>query len=305
MNNNKGPTLLIMAAGLGSRYGGVKQLDLIGPGGECIMEYSIFDAIKAGFEKLVFVIKKSFEKDFKEKISSKWEKFIEIEHVFQELEDLPGSFCLPKSRQKPWGTGHAILTARNSIQEPFTVINADDFYGREAFKVIADQLIQKNAPTDEHCLVAYQLQNTLSAFGSVSRGICTVKDNYLTSINEATHISKSNDVIYNESTENRYELSGKTLVSMNFWGFRPGIFEIMMQEFEQFLINNSNNPKAEFFIAYPLDKGLQNNQFSIKVLETTEKWMGVTYQNDKKFIQSGIMEKINKSIYPINLHALD
>ena len=301
MDNNKGPTLLIMAAGLGSRYGGIKQLDRIGPGGECIMEYSIFDAINAGFEKLVFVIKKSFEKEFSQKISNKWEKFIEIKHVFQEIDDVPKTFQIPFHREKPWGTGHAVLSARKMIHEPFTVINADDFYGPEAFKVIANQLKQKNIPENEHCLVAYQLNNTLSDFGSVSRGVCTVKNNFLTSIIEAMHIIKSGTIIYNETNNEKQILPADTLVSMNFWGFKPSIFEVMVEEFEQFLSSKGNDPKAEFFIAYPLDKGLQNRTFQIKVLKTNEKWMGVTYLDDKEYIKSGVLQKVQAGNYPIQL----
>jgi len=301
MDKNKGPTLLIMAAGLGSRYGGIKQLDRIGPGGECIMEYSIFDAIKAGFEKLVFVIKKSFEKEFSQKISNKWEKLIEIEHVFQEIGDVPQTFSLPPDRKKPWGTGHAVLSARHVIHGPFTVINADDFYGPEAFRMIANQLNQKNIPENEHCLVAYQLNNTLSDFGSVSRGICTVKNDFLTSISEATHIIKSDTIIYNETNAEKHVLPGDTLVSMNFWGFKPSVFEIMLEEFERFLNRKGNDPKAEFFIAYPLDKGLQNRTFHFKVLKTNEKWMGVTYLDDKEYIKSGILQKVQAGNYPIQL----
>lgn len=301
MDKYKGPTLLIMAAGLGSRYGGIKQLDHIGPGGECIMEYSIFDAINAGFEKLVFVIKKSFEKEFSQKISNKWEKFIEIEHVFQKLDDVPQTFDLPADRYKPWGTGHAVLSARNIIHDPFTVINADDFYGSEAFKVIANQLKQKNIPENEHCLVAYQLNNTLSEFGSVSRGICTVKDDFLTSITEATHIIKSDTTIYNECNNEKQVLSGDTLVSMNFWGFKPSVFEIMLEEFEGFLSSKGSDLNAEFFIAYPLDKGLQSQTFCVKVLKTNEKWMGVTYLDDKEYIKSGVLQKVQAGNYPIQL----
>ena len=301
MDKIKGPTLVIMAAGLGSRYGGIKQLDRIGPGGECIMEYSIFDAINAGFETLVFVIKKSFEAEFSQKISTKWEKFIEIKHVFQEIDDLPKTFKVPLHRKKPWGTGHAVLATRNAVNGSFTVINADDFYGPEAFKVIVNQLKQKNIPENEHCLVAYQLNNTLSEFGSVSRGICTVKNNFLTSIIEATHIKKSGDIIYNETNSEKQILPGDTLVSMNFWGFKPSIFDVMLEEFEQFLSNKGNDPKAEFFIAYPLDKGLQNKTFYIKVLKTNEKWMGVTYQDDKEFIKSGVIQKVQAGYYPNQL----
>jgi len=301
MNKNKGPTLLIMAAGLGSRYGGIKQLDQIGPGGECIMEYSIFDAINAGFEKLVFVIKKSFEKEFSQKISNKWEKFIEIEHVFQEIDDVPKTFNLPPDRKKPWGTGHAVLSARHIIRDPFTVINADDFYGLEAFKVIAKQLKQNNIPENEHCLVAYQLNNTLSDFGSVSRGICTVKNDFLTSIIEATHIIKSDTIIYNETNDEKQILPGDTLVSMNFWGFKPSVFDIMLEEFERFLSRKGNDLTAEFFIAYPLDKGLQNRTFNFKVLKTNEKWMGVTYLDDKEYIKRGVLQKVQAGNYPTQL----
>ena len=301
MDNNKGPTLLIMAAGLGSRYGGIKQLEQIGPSGECIMEYSIFDAIKTGFEKLVFVIKRSFEKDFTQKISNKWDKFIEIKHVFQEIDEVPESFKLPSQRQKPWGTGHAVLSSRHIIQEPFSVINADDFYGREAFRAIADHLKQKNIPENEHCLVAYQLINTLSEFGSVSRGVCTIKNDYLTSIKEATHINKIDNHIYNKVDNRQLILPEDTLVSMNFWGFKPSIFDVMVEAFEKFLIRKGDNPDAEFFIAYPLDMGLKNHIFSIKVLKTKEKWMGITYPEDKKNIQNGVLNKVRTEIYPEHL----
>lgn len=296
------PTLLILAAGMGSRYGGLKQIEPVGPNGETILEYSVFDAIRAGFGKVVFVIRESFAADFKERFESKLAGKIEIEYVYQEINKLPEGFQLPAGREKPWGTGHAVLMAKDAIKEPFAAINADDFYGAEAYKVIAD-FLKKSVGNDKYAMVGYQLNNTMSEFGSVSRGICvTDSHNHLTQITETHKIRQEANVILCESGNNEnVELTGKETVSMNFWGFHPSIFNNIENQFIEFLTNNIEVPKSEFYIPFVVFEMIQKNQISVEVLTANSPWFGVTYKDDKAYVMEQIQSLTNQGIYPKNL----
>jgi len=297
------PTLLILAAGLGSRYGGLKQLDQVGPSGETLMDYSIFDAIKAGFGKVVFVIRKSFEEDFKNYIFSKYTKYIPIDYVFQELDMLPDGYKLPEERIKPWGTGHAVLVAQNKIDTPFAVINADDFYGRDSFMAMSsflNALDQEN--TNTYCLLAFKLKNTLSEFGSVSRGLCFLdKNDYLINIEEHTKISISNNRIISEKDDKKFDLSEDAPVSMNLMGFTPSAFKYFRYYFNDFIDKNINELKAELYLPEVLSKIIKSGSGKVRVLPSNEKWFGVTYKEDKETVVVNISQMIEKGIYPKKL----
>lgn len=295
------PTLFVLAAGMGSRYGSLKQLDGLGPNGETIMDYSIYDAIKCGFGKLVFVIRKSFEKEFVEKIASKYTNQIKVEIVFQELDSLPEGFVVHPERVKPWGTNHAILMGQDVIKEPFAVINADDFYGRDGFKTISEFLTNLPEGSKNHyCMVGYRLCNTLSESGSVSRGVCeTDKDGFLTSIVERTHIERKDGTIQYKDAENYwYELPENTPVSMNMWGFTPDYFEYSAQYFIKFLELNQHNLKSEYFIPLMVDELISNKIADVKVLDTTSLWFGVTYAEDRDSVVAKLQSLVDKGEYP-------
>lgn len=286
------PTLLILAAGMGSRYGGLKQLDTLGPSGETIMDYSIYDAIRAGFGKVVFVIRKSFEKEFRETFVNKLEGKIEVELVFQELDNIPDGITYPKERVKPWGTGHAILVAKDAIHEPFAVINADDFYGAEAYQVMAD-FLQNEANDKTYAMCGYLLGKTLSDFGSVSRGVCKMSsDNFLIEVNERTSIARKNGKITYEENGQTHALSETDVVSMNFWGFDPSIFDHLEEKFTAFVKENASNPKAEFYIPFVVDDLMKEGKVKSKVLTSDAQWFGVTYQEDRPVT----VEKLNKLV---------
>ncbi len=296
------PTLLILAAGMGSRYGGLKQVEPIGPNGETILEYSVFDAIRAGFGKVVFVIRKSFAEDFKARFESKLAGKIQIEYVYQEIETLPEGFELPEEREKPWGTGHAILMAKDVIHEPFAAINADDFYGAEAYKVIADFLTHSVTP-DKFAMVGYRLSNTLSEFGSVSRGICIIdSNNLLTQITETHKIRQEESRTLCESDDQRtVELTGKETVSMNFWGFHPSIFDSIESQFVEFLNENIDQPKSEFYIPFVVFEMIRRGQAKVEVLTASSSWFGVTYKDDKPFVIEQVQKLTEQGIYPAKL----
>lgn len=296
------PTLLILAAGMGSRYGGLKQIEPVGPNGEAILEYSIFDAIRAGFGKVVFVIRESFAKDFKARFESRLEGKIEIEYVYQEINKLPNGFTLPPEREKPWGTGHAVLMAKDAIKEPFAAINADDFYGAEAYRVIADFLKESVTP-ENFGMVGYNLGNTLSEFGTVSRGICvTNQTNHLTQITETHKIRKENNITVCESENNEMvRLLGNETVSMNFWGFHPSIFERIESQFVDFLKQNIDKPKSEFYIPFVVFEMIQQKQAVVEVLKADSPWFGVTYKEDKPYVIAQIQDLTNRGIYPEKL----
>lgn len=296
------PTLLILAAGMGSRYGGLKQIEPVGPNGETIIEYSVFDAIRAGFGKVVFVIRESFALDFKARFESKLAGKIEIEYVYQEINKLPQGFVLPEERVKPWGTGHAVLMAKEVIFEPFAVINADDFYGPQAYRVIADFLTQ-SVKENNYAMVGYQLNKTLSDFGGVSRGICeTDENNYLTKITETHKIRQQNATIICES-ENKetVELTGNEPVSMNFWGFHPSVFKNIEDQFIEFLHTNIQLPKSEFYIPFVVFDMIKSGQTNVEVLKADSPWFGVTYKEDKPFVIEQIQKLTDKGVYPDNL----
>lgn len=281
------PTLLILAAGMGSRYGGLKQLDHLGPNGETIMDYSVKYAIEAGYGKVVFVIRKSMEADFKEFILSKYCHKITCEYVFQELDVLPDGFTVNPERVKPYGTAHAILVAQDAIKEPFTVINADDFYGKNSFQVMSDFLKNADNQTEsQFAMVGYQLKNTLSENGSVSRGVCVADEHHrLTSITEMTKISRTANGIQNAAEDGTITpLDENTVVSMNFWGFTPFFFQCLNDLFIDFLKNNNDNPKSEFQIPTVINHFLQNKTAEIQVLVTDSQWFGVTYKEDRPVV---------------------
>lgn len=296
------PTLLVMAAGMGSRYGGLKQLDGLGPNGETIMDYSIFDALQSGFGKVVFVIRKSFQKDFREKVASKYEKRIPIEIVFQELDDLPKGFTLPEGREKPWGTNHALLMGEQVIHEPFGVINADDFYGRESFQILAGQLSTLEGKEGDYCMVGYMLGNTLSDSGSVARGVCEVHNGYLTEIVERLQIERIDGVpSYKDGDDNWVPLTDTTPVSMNMWGFTPDYFKYSKKEFVKFLEKSINIPKSEFLIPTVINNLVKEGIIKVRLVNTPSLWFGVTYSKDRPEVVQNIKELVDKGIYPSKL----
>jgi dTDP-glucose pyrophosphorylase len=298
------PTLFVLAAGMGSRYGGLKQLDGLGPNGETIMDYSIYDAVRGGFGKVVFVIRESFEEDFREKILKKYENIIPVEIVFQELDKLPKGFSLSGERVKPWGTNHAVLMGKDVIKEPFAVINADDFYGRESFLILGDYLQSLENSKNIYAMVGYRVGNTLSESGSVARGVCSAdKDEFLTSVVERTYMIRDTDgeIKYKDEDENLIAIHENTPVSMNMWGFTPEYFEYSDERFVEFLLKNQDNPKAEFFIPSVVNHLIVNGQAKVKVLDTPSKWFGVTYADDRASVVAKIQELINQGEYPEKL----
>ena len=297
------PTLLVLAAGMGSRYGSLKQMDGVGPNGEAIIDYSVYDAIRAGFGKVVFVIRHSFEQEFKEVFNA--ERFghkIAVEYVFQELDYLPEGFTLPSERVKPWGTNHAVMMAKDVIKEPFAVINADDFYGREAYKTIGDYLVELSESRNRYCMVGYQVNKTLSENGTVSRGVCTVdEEGNLTGMVERTQIERVNGTIVFHDGGADEPLAEDTPVSMNLFGFTPDYFDYSEAFFKEFLAANIENLKSEFFIPLMVNKVISEGTATMRVLKTTSNWFGVTYKEDKPQLVAKIEELIEAGIYPKNL----
>ena len=297
------PTLFVLAAGMGSRYGGLKQLDGLGPNGETIMDYSIYDAVRAGFGKVVFVIRHSFEQDFREKVINKYEKVIPVEVVFQEIDCVPEGASYNKERVKPWGTNHALLMGKNVIKEPFAIINADDFYGKESYEVLAKFLMEKENKTNEYCMVGYRVSNTLSESGSVSRGVCEVDaENNLTSVVKRTSIErKDNKIQFTDENGQEVEISENTPVSMNMWGFTPDYFKYSEEFFKKFLQENGDNLKSEFYIPTLVNELVCNKIVSCKVLDTPAKWFGVTYAEDRPQFVEKINDLVEKGVYPKKL----
>jgi UTP-glucose-1-phosphate uridylyltransferase len=298
------PTLLILAAGLGSRYGSLKQMDKLGPSGETLLEYSVFDAIRSGFGKVVFVIRKDIENDFKESVLKKLEGKIEVDYVFQELNVLPEGFSLPSDRVKPWGTGHAILVAAGKVKEPFAVINADDFYGDGSFKLLADFLTSDAVKDNKtYSMVGFQLEKTLSEFGFVSRGVCSADENFnLISATEKTHIERTDKGIESKLPDGSTEiLDSKSYVSMNCWGFTTSIFDYLHHGFIDFLQKNISNPKAEFYIPFMVNELIERKEVKVKILKGTSEWFGMTYQQDRELAVDKIRSLIREGVYPENL----
>jgi UTP-glucose-1-phosphate uridylyltransferase len=294
------PTLVILAAGMGSRYGSLKQVDPVGPAGETILEYSVFDAIRAGFGKVVFVIRRDIEKDFKEVFINKLQKHIEVDYVFQELDMVPSGIKVPAERVKPWGTGHAVLVAASKVKEPFAVINADDYYGADAFRKLADYLKTLDNKQTSYSMVGFELDNTLSEHGLVSRGVCNVNaQSDLVTVTERTQIGRdSKGVAYKEADGSAVYLSEKSIVSMNFWGFTPSFFTQLEKHFVDFIKNNSTNLKAELYLPFVVDDMIQNKQAAVKVLLSSDKWFGVTYKEDKPLVVAKVKELADKGVYP-------
>ncbi|MBD5307813.1 MAG: nucleotidyltransferase [Paramuribaculum sp.] len=297
------PTLFVLAAGMGSRYGGLKQLDTLGPHGETIMDYSIYDAMKAGFGKVVFVIRKDFEDDFRKIVLSKYEGHIPTEVVFQSIDALPEGYTCPADRTKPWGTNHAVLMGKDAIKEPFAVINADDFYGRNAFEVIAKELSRPHEGKGDYCMVGFRVGNTMTENGSVARGVCSTEDGKLTGVVERTAISyddKGNITFTDENGEVQ-TLDPMTPVSMNLWGFTPDYFDFSEREFKKFLDKDINTPKSEFFIPLAIDTLIHSGEASVKVLDTDSKWFGVTYAADRPGVVAKFAELHENGEYPEKL----
>ena len=298
------PTLFVLAAGMGSRYGGLKQLDGLGPHGETIMDYSIYDAIKSGFGKVVFVIRKDFEDEFRAKILSKYENHIPTEVVFQSVNDLPKGFTCPPERVKPWGTNHALLMGKNVINEPFAIINSDDFYGRNSFEVMAQELMSLGEnSTGAYSMVGFKVGNTMSESGTVSRGVCETVDGFLSTIVERTKIgyNENHDISFMDEDSNEIILPADTPVSMNFWGFTPDYFKFSEEFFVKFLQENIDKPKAEFFIPTLVNELIVSGEAKVKVLTTESKWFGVTYSEDREGVVAKFAELHADGTYPESL----
>lgn len=298
------PTLFVLAAGMGSRYGGLKQLDGLGPNGETIMDYSIFDAIRGGFGKIVFVIRKDFEEDFRKKIISKYENHIPVEVVFQSIDKLPDGFTCPAERVKPWGTNHAVLMGKEVIREPFAVINADDFYGRDSFAVIGKFLSElPEGAKNTYCMVGFRVGNTLSESGTVARGICSTDENrHLTTVVERTEIMRINGVVsYKDENGEWVGIEDNTPVSMNMWGFTPDYFNYSEEYFIDFLKENIDKPKAEYYIPLMVNKLINDGTATVEVLDTTSHWFGVTYAADRQGVVDKLQALADSGEYPSKL----
>ena len=288
-------SLLVMAAGMGSRYGGLKQLDAVGPSGETIIDYSVYDAIQAGFNKVVFIIRKDFEDEFKSQITDKYTGKIQVEFAFQDLHDLPDGFTCPEGRNKPWGTGHAILVASDLIHEPFVAINGDDFYGRESFKVVADYYL---SGADDFSMVAFQLDKTLSTFGGVTRGLCTVKEGKLDTVIETGELQRTEQGV---TSDRNIKLDGSEPVSMNVWGFTPVLFKYLKDLFVEFLHDEGNELKSEYLIPSVVNDLIQSGREDVHVLRSASSWFGVTYKDDRPFVMGEIQKLIDRGTYPKQL----
>ncbi len=295
------PVLLILAAGIGSRYGGVKQMDAIGPAGESIIDYSVFDAIKAGFGKVVFVLNPKIIEAFKAVYEPRLAGKIETEYVLQELENIPKGVVFNPERVKPWGTGHAILVAKDAINSPFAVINADDFYGRGAFEVLSNFLSRRKNNETQYAMVGFELKNTLSENGTVSRGVCTVKEGLLSDVVERTGIARKGDQIVYEEEKREFPIDKNSPVSMNFWGFTPKYFEQSEKMFTEFIRENASQLKAEFYIPFVVNKLIKSKKSNVRVLQSHDQWFGVTYKEDKAVTIAKVSKLIAQGIYPENL----
>ncbi len=295
------PTLVVLAAGMGSRYGGLKQVDPVGPSGEAILDYSVFDAVRGGFGKVVFIIRHDFEAEFKEKVGRKYEGLVPVEYCYQDINDLPAPYTVPAGRTKPWGTAHATRAARKVVREPFAVINADDFYGRDAFAKLGAFL--SDAKPMHFAMVGYRLALTLSENGSVARGICDVAaDGSLKSVTEMTKIVRTADGAENrEDPERPVKLTAKKLVSMNLWGFTPELFDALEARFPEWLAVNGAKEKSEWYIPFVVDELIHEGKADCRVLPTESSWFGVTYREDKPFVMAEIKKLVDSGEYPPKL----
>jgi len=297
-------TLLILAAGMGSRYGGMKQVDAFGPSGETITDYSIYDAVRAGFERFVFVISPKMEEDFKTNYIRKFPSHLNVDYVIQSLDNLPRGFTLPEDRLKPWGTAHAVLMAKDAINEPFAVINADDYYGRKSYKIMNHFLAQTSVEVPGHyCMVGFELQKTVSQHGSVARGVCQVNEKgYLTGMVERTKVFlKDGGIVFEEEDGSVHPLDPMDTVSMNLFGFTPDFFSHIEENFKGFLKKNADNPKAEIYIPYVVNNLIAAGKSNMSVLQTPETWFGVTYQEDKSKVLKAIRDLVDAGVYPESL----
>ena len=300
------PALVVMAAGMGSRYGGLKQLDPIGPHGEIILDYSVYDALRAGYERIVFVIKEQIEDAFRDKVGRTIEKHCDTAYVFQHLADVPEGYALPPDRVKPWGTAHAAMSARRVVDVPLAVINADDFYGRSSFQVLGDYLRTARDVDGVYdcCMVGFRLDNTLTEHGHVARGVCTVDERgHLLGVRERTRIQRFGDSArYTEDGDTWIEIPGETTVSLNMWGFTPSLFAELEARFLPFLEGNADNIlKAEYFLPEAVGGLVREGKATVKVLSTDERWFGVTYKADKPVVEQAVRELIRRGVYPENL----
>lgn len=297
------PTLVLLAAGMGSRYGGLKQLDPMGPNGETLMDYSVFDALRANFGKVVFIIRKDIEEAFKKQIGSKYEKFVPVEYAFQDLNDLPGGFKAPEGRVKPWGTGHAIYAARNVVKGPFVVINADDFYGQDGYEKLCKFLTASK--NNEFAMCGFKMKNTASENGSVSRGLCTAnEDGNLVDVVEHTKIVVENGKYISKLDDgSSVEIPGEAVVSMNMWGFQDSLFDYLEELFTAFLKEKGTELKSEFYIPFVVDSLVKAGRCTTKVLVSESAWFGVTYPEDKPLVQESLRKLIGQGTYPEKLFS--
>jgi NDP-sugar pyrophosphorylase family protein len=300
------PALVVMAAGIGSRYGGLKQIEPVGPNGEIIIEYSIYDALRAGFAEVVFIITKDIEEAFRARVGRTVEERCATTYVFQSLKDIPEGFEVPQDRRKPWGTAHAVLSCKDVVGVPFAAINADDFYGRASFQSLCSYLrqAQDHSGMYDYCMVGYTLENTLTEHGHVARGICTVnQDGFLVEVHERTRIEKFGEIVqYTEDGRTWVEIPGDSIASMNMWGFTPSVFWELEARFPHFLQENSGNiQRAEFFLPDVVNDLLEEKKATVRVLPTQERWFGVTYQQDKPTVKQAVRDLIQRGVYPANL----
>jgi len=292
------PTLVIMAAGMGSRYGGIKQIDPMGPNGEIILDYSVKDAVEAGFGRVVFIIRKDIEAAFRETIGNRFTGIIDVDYAFQELNDLPDKYIVPEGREKPWGTGHAILACRTIVKEPFVVINADDFYGAEAFREGAQGLKSLDSNSLDGFLVGYRLANTLSPHGYVTRGVCETKEDNLSCVTERFKIGRNeNGIVEYQDGGKSYPMSGEEIASMNFWGFSPALFPVLEKRFSDFLLESGNGMKTEYLIPSEIDTLISNGNMVVRVLKTDAVWFGVTFPEDKPAVKETLVSLIEDGVY--------
>ena len=296
-------TLVVLAAGMGSRYGGLKQIDPMGPSGETILDYSVFDALRAGFSKVVFIIRPDFEADFRNNVSSKFEHLVDVEYAFQTLDKLPSGWSVPAGREKPWGTTHAILCAADVVKENFAVINADDFYGQESYAVLNNELSSVDSFANTFSMVGFTLRNTLSDHGSVARGVCTTSENgLLTHIDEMTNLSREGSgALYTRDDGSVLNLTGDEPVSMNMWGFTPRLFDHLDRVFQEFLRTSGTELKSECFIPLTVGQLITEKHVTCKVLRSNSTWFGVTYKEDKEIVQGSIAALVEKGKYPQSL----